>query len=353
MLDFSARTDIDNSNLIAYPNGAIKDNTGSGDGTAVNRAVYNDIYQLFLKVKRLAGIDPSGLPDNETNGFQYLEAFVALASKNDYRHSLTLDTGVLRLPVKLSFMQDGEFLICRAAFAQGSETQIRGTDNTLFSFSGGNSFKTGDNVLVIKSGSTFILTRLVDRANFDAIAIELSYLKAASQAEENAGTIDTKGTTPLSNKTVYERRTIGVDSGGYLAKPTGDPDQRNGLLSSADKLKIDNFDSGIVNRGTVSGIEPGGGGAGSLPRTGDISAAAITDSGSGAMKFRITFANAMPSSDYRLQIYVESLGANMIVDSRVGVPVFQPVSTTQCDICISEFGTGIQSLRFHIDAVKL
>ena len=44
-----------------------------------------------------------------------------------------------------------------------------------------------------------------------------------------------------------------VDSDDYLAKPTGDPDERNGLLSKEDKATIDSFVSKEVNYGTFTG----------------------------------------------------------------------------------------------------
>lgn len=67
------------SNIIAagtagYPNGDIKDRTGSTPGTPVNRKVYADIHQFFAKLLRLAGITANNTPDNETNGFQYITA---------------------------------------------------------------------------------------------------------------------------------------------------------------------------------------------------------------------------------------------------------------------------------------
>lgn len=349
MLDFSTRTDTDKSNLIANPDGAIKDNTGVGDGTAVDRAVYNDIYQTFLKIKRLYGVVPNGLPDNEINGFQYVQAFIGLASKNDYLQSLTLVSGVLRTQVKMSFMQSGEYLICRAAFNQGAETQIRGTDNTLFSFSGGDGFKTDDIVLINKSGGSFVLTRLVSRNNFDAIAAELSYLKAASQSEEDAGVINTKGTTPLTNKTTFTKRVNGVDSDNFLATPS-----QNGLLSMEDKAIIDGLTTDLINRGTVSGIEPGSGGVGSsLPVTGQITSAIIQSSGTiGHVRFRVTFANTMTTTNYKLNISIE-IGSDYLANCRIGSPVFQPITATTCDITIAEFAGSTQSLKFHIDAIKL
>lgn len=58
----------------AYPFGNIKDDTGSGDGTPVDKAVYADFHQFFEKLMNAAGVTHNNLPDNQTNGFQLFDA---------------------------------------------------------------------------------------------------------------------------------------------------------------------------------------------------------------------------------------------------------------------------------------
>ena len=71
------------TNVIAptsdYPSGRIKDDTGSNDGTPVDESLYGDIHQFFAKILREANIEPNGLPDNVSNGFQLFNAFYDLA----------------------------------------------------------------------------------------------------------------------------------------------------------------------------------------------------------------------------------------------------------------------------------
>lgn len=62
----------------AYPYGAIRDNTGSNNGTPVNKLVYDDLHQFFERMMAQAGITHNGLPDNATNGFQLFTALIAL-----------------------------------------------------------------------------------------------------------------------------------------------------------------------------------------------------------------------------------------------------------------------------------
>lgn len=77
------------TNVVApnstYPYGNIKDNPGDGTGTPVNAAVYADFHQFFASLIGLAeGVGyftANGLPDNDVNGFQYLETAQIMARK--------------------------------------------------------------------------------------------------------------------------------------------------------------------------------------------------------------------------------------------------------------------------------
>ncbi len=66
-----------------YPWKDIKDDNGSGNGTPVDRVTYADYHQTFRKLLSLAGITPNGLPDNVTNGYQYVDAILSLAKRSN------------------------------------------------------------------------------------------------------------------------------------------------------------------------------------------------------------------------------------------------------------------------------
>ena len=249
----SSNPNVDNSDLVNFPDGRIKDNDGSGNGTGINERTNGDIHQTISRLMRKYGIVPNGLPDNVTNGYQIVEAIQALASKNDFVLALTDVGGVLSVPIKFSFMDENESVVCKSGINLAAQTQIKGSDATTFNTTYVGSFKNNEYVRVIKTASGVTIVRLGDAASLDAMVAELNFLKKATQTEENAGAIDTVATTPLSNKTTFLKRVNGVDSDDYLAKPTGDPDERNGLLSKEDKATIDSFVSKEVNYGTFTG----------------------------------------------------------------------------------------------------
>lgn len=351
MRDFNTFPNTDNSNPAAYPDKRIKDNTGSGDGTAVSELVYGDIHQMILKAKRLYGIAPNNLPDNETNGFQMLDAFIALASKNDFILPITSVGSVLQVPVKIGFMKTGEQIVCKASVDKASETTIKGLDPSTFSVAFVGTFKSGEYVRLIKNASTITLVRLVDLTNLDTVTTEAGYLKKATQAESDAGTIDTKATTPLVDKVTFTKRVNGVDSDTYLATQSV-----NGLMSLEDKTKLDTFESNVKNIGWFTGLDAGGGTIGTvLTKSGNITSATIgdVDSPNGTTRVDVIVPNTLGGINYFVRMSIESVGVGGIPDSSIGSPVFRIVNATTFHIFVREFVGTVQNLKVHIETVKL
>lgn len=61
-----------------FPSGRIKDDTGINDGTPVDLMTNGDVQETFAKLLRLSSMTPTGSPDSEYNGHQYIEALVNL-----------------------------------------------------------------------------------------------------------------------------------------------------------------------------------------------------------------------------------------------------------------------------------
>jgi hypothetical protein len=59
-----------------FPYGAVKDNTGTNNGTPVNVDTYGDMHQFFEKLFAESGLPANGLPDDATNGFQLYQALI-------------------------------------------------------------------------------------------------------------------------------------------------------------------------------------------------------------------------------------------------------------------------------------
>ena len=87
-------TDYPNTSAISgsEPYGNIKDDTGSNDGTPVDKQVYADKHQFFAWLMDKAGVTPNSLPDNLTNGFQLGEALLILTDR--YRCTSTTSVAI-------------------------------------------------------------------------------------------------------------------------------------------------------------------------------------------------------------------------------------------------------------------
>jgi hypothetical protein len=349
MRALNSNPNVDNGDLVNYPGGRIKDNTGTGNGTGVNERVYGDLHQTIAKLMRLYAITPNGLPENETNGFQIVEAFKALASKNDYIYPLSSAGGILQVDIKLSLMQTGEYIVCLASVNKTTETQIKGIGASLFAITYSGSFLANEYVRIIKTISGVSIVRLSDATSLNAMVSDFLYLKKASQVQEDAGALDTVATTPLTNLVAFTKRVIGVDSDDFLSTPS-----RNGLMSMEDKDKLDNFESNVRNIGYFSGwnVEVNTVGT-SFTVSGDIVSAIVTVKSDNTNVVRVTVANTMTNLDYYVRHFVEGLSADIRIDNSIGDLVFKPINATTFDVTIQEFDSQTQNLRIHLEVVKI
>ena len=132
-----------------YPWGDIKDNTGGGNGTKVNRLNHADYHQTFRKLLALANIMPNNLPDNVTNGYQYIQALDKLYKKF---------TGVFNDPANATFSLTASHV--------DKLINIKGNTTTKnFNLPNSNTLRDGDTftfynnepyIAIIQSGTDFV-----------------------------------------------------------------------------------------------------------------------------------------------------------------------------------------------------
>jgi hypothetical protein len=354
----NTQANIDDSNLAAYPNGQVKDDDGTGDGFPLIRATTSDHFEIWDKLMRLAAIAFNGDFDNETNGYQFLQALIALASKSDYILSLTTAAGVLGIATKLGILNLNEKLIVQAAADWTSETHIIGSDSVNLTVVITRQYKANDYLMMVKTSGGVKLVSVVTADNLNTINQELHYLLAASNATTIAGTVVNVAVTPAS---------LLYAIGQYLnnatyASPFYATTSLPGLLSAADKTTIANFNP-PVNVGWFSGVDPGGGTVGAFySPSGDVSSAQITYVGStsppnalgGFTNITVTMANPMANTNYFVRISLESLGLDY-KDNNALVPVFTPLTNTTFKLSMADANanTVIQDLKVHIEVIQL
>lgn len=187
--DKAVLDNIDGSDLLNFPNKRIRDNDGSGNGTPVDEVVYGDIHEFFAKVMRESNTAYNGLPDNVSNGYQYFNALMQLAGKNDLIKNITvLNSTTLDIPIKIGILKVDETLIFKSNFNSvngpgGTTTynQIKGTDSVTKALNVLGHFKVGDYVRVINTGSQMIVFGLYDSINVPNLVDRLNSIEAAIQ----------------------------------------------------------------------------------------------------------------------------------------------------------------------------
>ena len=163
---------------------------------------------------RLYAIDPNVQPDNETNGYQIIEALIALSTKNTIVADISTSGGILVAAMKLNMLVVGEKMYCKASCNFTTETTIKGTNSvTAFTLTTFGDFAIGDYVELVRTNSGVELRRIIDQGNIDSIVGALNYLKAANNAEDLAGTITIK---PFASQlATFTDRVIGTNSANF------------------------------------------------------------------------------------------------------------------------------------------
>ena len=352
-INLGDQVNIDKSDLANYPNGQIQDNDGTDNGTPINRVTSSDLWMFFDKLMRQAGLSYNGDFDNEGNGYQYVDALIALASKSDYILPLTLVSGRLSIPTKLGILQDNEMLLAQAAVDFTTETQFVGTDSPVVykTIINTQNWKTGDFLLLINTPAGIKIIELVTGDNISVVGGTAGFLKKTSQGDEDTGTTEAFATTPKSNKAVFALRVNGADSGGYLATPS-----QNGLLSSTDKAIIDALVNPVRNVGYFTSASPGNEtvGATKVP-TGQITSVTVTGntatSGQCDSTYRVIVPNTMTNITYFVRIHLQSVGT-MSLDNDICAPIFKVVNPTTFDIGLQSTFPVVQNFTVWLEVVK-
>lgn len=109
------------------------------------------------------------------------------------------------------------------------------------------------------------------------------------------------------------------------------------------------YNKGFLTLGDILGATNA-----SLTVGGEISSASSSTVNSSS-RIIVNFANAMPSTNYYLRIFINSLSANPNEwkDALALCPVFRIVSTTQAEIWLREATSETQSIKLFVEAIPL
>ena len=166
---------VPQNTAINLPDGGIKNETDTEDGTPVVEEIYGDVVSNIYKLLRSVGITATGTQDNETTQYQILEALKKLPNVlNDVEQILTLNLSTWSVPFNLDFLPNKYFFVARASedYVAGTSYTFKGITDTTYSFTS-SGFKALDEVLII----------------IDASGVRAYSLSALGGASENVFTV--------------------------------------------------------------------------------------------------------------------------------------------------------------------
>ena len=336
---------VDKSNVGDYPNGRIQD-----ERTPVDEFLYGDFHEMKDQLMRRYSIVHNNLPDNTTNGYQFIEALKALPSKNDFLLPISLSSGRLNISLKLNSLEVNEMFFARSSdsFSNSNVSTIRGSlDNTSRNVVVIGDVVQGDTVFVIVNSNNITILKNITSDNLDSLAIDLGFLKAATNNQTIAGSSTNVAVTPASFRSAFLNYVLGTNSGSNLANSS-----RNGLYPRTHFNIVENLTASTTQTGfvTFGDIDRNSVGT-NHPVGGDVESSIIQDrTGDGDIAL-VRLRNSMPSNNYFVRTHIESLG-DIQADNDLHPIVFKVISASSFQIYVEESSGGLQNVRIHLEIVE-
>ena len=210
-----------------YPDGKIVNSDGSGQGTRLNFNMTTDVWEFFAKLLRKANVTANDQPDNESNGFQTIEALQLLPTKNDFANLITSSNGQYQVGIKLGILEENESLYLRMGVNAGSETNIKGVDDVVVDvdLSNNGAILSGDYVhMVFTAASGLKFNRII---SFNQVVDMLNGLQSSNYLASSTQ-------NGLLSSTYFKRRTriAGTVQGG-------------GTINSGSGFSVDRLSLGV------------------------------------------------------------------------------------------------------------
>tara|TARA_Y100001951_G_C11281727_1_gene265829 strand:- start:45 stop:1208 length:1164 start_codon:yes stop_codon:yes gene_type:complete len=197
------------TDVAKFPDGTIKNQTDTEQGTPVVREVYGDVLTNMYALLRDVGLVANDTEDNEDDGYQILRALKLFANElNDVEQLLTINGNNITVPFNIDNVPNKYVFIGRASedYNPGANYIFRGTGGlNSYTFTSANDFKSGEKVLVVIDQTGVRAVGLDSNANelgvFTVFGTPLTYNESSKMYYEDDGKLisDTPSLDNLQN----------------------------------------------------------------------------------------------------------------------------------------------------------
>ena len=154
---------VQDGNNALFPDGQIKNETATQDGTPVVREIYGDVITNIYKIIRDAGVDFTETEDSESTQYQLLDALKVFTNElNDTMQVLTVNGLKVSINVSLDNLPNNYFFICQVSdsLSSGVTYELEGSGDNTYNFSVQSNINSSSQVLLIVN--KFSNVRLID-----------------------------------------------------------------------------------------------------------------------------------------------------------------------------------------------
>ena len=154
---------VQDGNNTLFPDGQIKNETATQDGTPVVREIYGDVITNIYKIIRDAGVDFTETEDSESTQYQLLDALKVFTNElNDTMQVLTVNGLKVSINVSLDNLPNNYFFICQVSdsLSSGVTYELEGSGDNTYNFSVQSNINSSSQVLLIVN--KFSNVRLID-----------------------------------------------------------------------------------------------------------------------------------------------------------------------------------------------
>lgn len=157
-----------------FPDGQVRNETPTQQGTPVVREIYGDVLTNIYKIIRDSGVAINEQEDNEISGYQFLKALKVFTNDlNDLQQIITVGSASLQVSFDADNLPDGYVFIGKLSdsIVKGEAYNFTSLGNNSFSFNAGSDIPASTIAIVTVKSSTIEVIPVINQENQNGFLI--------------------------------------------------------------------------------------------------------------------------------------------------------------------------------------